>query len=78
MKDCQEPSPSLAPPFQLASERLGPLPLVNELIEQLHLQALLERYVPTSDRRCRLPYDRDRGSWGQPLTINIVGTGGTG
>lgn len=51
----------MAPPFQLASQRLGPLPLVNELIEQLQLQALLERYVPTSDRRCRLPCDKALG-----------------
>ena len=61
MKDCQPLSAPVAAPFQLASQRLGPLPLVNELIEQLQLQALLERYVPTSDRRCRLPYDKALG-----------------
>ncbi len=41
-------SASRAPPFDLASERLGPLPLVNELIGQLELPPLLDRYVPTA------------------------------
>ena len=61
MKDCQPFSAPLDPPFQLASQRLGPLPLVNEMIAQLELQALLERYVPTTDRRCRLPYAKGLG-----------------
>ena len=61
MKTRQDPFASLAPPFQLASQRLGPLPLVNELIDQLGLRTLLGRYVPTNDRRCRLPYDRALG-----------------
>jgi transposase len=51
----------VAPPFQLASERLGPLPLVNELIGQLELERLLDHYVPTTDRRCRLAYGKALG-----------------
>jgi transposase len=61
MRKGQEVSALLAPPFQLASERLGPLPLVNEFIAQLELPRLLERYVPTPDRRCRLPYGKALG-----------------
>jgi len=61
MKTCQQLSPSLQPPFDLASERLGPLPLINELIGQLELPTLLDRYVPTTDRRCRLPYGKALG-----------------
>ena len=49
------------PPFELASERLGPLPLVNHFIEQLRLPRLLDRYVPTTDRRCRLAYGKALG-----------------
>lgn len=37
--------------FALQSERLGPLPLVNAFLERMGLQALLERHVPTPDRR---------------------------
>lgn len=37
--------------FGLATERLGPLPLVNHFLERLGLAALLERHVPTADRR---------------------------
>jgi len=49
------------PPFELVSERLGPLPLVNHFIEQLQLPRLLDRYVPTTDRRCRLVYAKALG-----------------
>ena len=37
--------------FSLQSERLGPLPLVNAFLQRMGLEALLEQYVPTSDRR---------------------------
>ena len=37
----------------LRTERLGPLPLINHFLE---LEARLERFVPTEDRRIRLPY----------------------
>lgn len=37
--------------LDLHSERMGPLPLVNHFIERLGLQDLLEKHVPTQDRR---------------------------
>ena len=42
--------------FALHSERLGPLPLINHFIDRLDLAALLDKYVPTRDRRCALPH----------------------
>ena len=42
-------------------ERLGPLPLLNHFIEQFDLEAILERFVPTRDGRCRLPYAKGLG-----------------
>jgi len=41
-------------PFQLASQRLGALPLVNHFLDRIGLDALLERWLPTPDRRFRL------------------------
>ena len=41
--------------------RLGPLPLLNHFLDRLGLPALLERFVPTTDRRCRLPYAKGLG-----------------
>ena len=52
---------AFSPPFELISERLGPLPLVNHFMEQLGLEATLERFVPTRDGRCRLPYAKGLG-----------------
>jgi transposase len=40
----------------LRGERLGALPLVNHCIERLELERHLEAFVPTTDRRVRLPY----------------------
>ena len=37
--------------LDLLSERLGPLPLINHFIARLGLEALLDRHVPTRDRR---------------------------
>ena len=45
----------------LKTERLGPLPLVNHFLERLDLEARLERFVPTHDRRIRLPYAKALG-----------------
>ena len=42
--------------FQLQTERLGPLPLINHVLDRLGLLPILDRFVPTQDRRCRLPY----------------------
>jgi transposase len=61
MKECQVSFVPPDPPFELASERLGPLPLINELIGQLELERLLDRHVPTTDRRCRLAYAKALG-----------------
>jgi transposase len=47
--------------FSLNTERLGPLPLVNHFIERMGLAALLEKYVPTSDKRCRVPHAQALG-----------------
>jgi transposase len=41
--------------FELHSERIGPLPLVNHFIERMGLQELLSRHVP-SDARCTVPH----------------------
>ena len=38
--------------------RLGPLPLVDHFLDRLGVPALLERFVPTTDPRCRLPYSK--------------------
>ena len=48
-------------PLDLVVERLGPLPLVNHLLERLGVEALLERFVPTTNARCRLPYAKALG-----------------
>lgn len=42
--------------FTLKTERLGPLPLVNHFVQRMGLAALLEKHVPTTDRRCRVPH----------------------
>ncbi|MBD3334734.1 MAG: IS1634 family transposase [Candidatus Eisenbacteria bacterium] len=49
------------PALRLEIQRLGPLPLVNHLLARLDLERLLERFVPTRDRRCALPYARALG-----------------
>lgn len=47
--------------FTLHRERLGPLPLVNHFLDKLGLEALLDQFVPTTDRRCTLPYAKGLG-----------------
>ena len=47
--------------FGLSSERLGPLPLINHFIQRLRLEALLDRHVPTTDRRCAVPHAKALG-----------------
>jgi transposase len=47
--------------FELHSERLGPLPLVNAFLERMGLQALLEKYVPTADRRSAVTHAQALG-----------------
>lgn len=53
MCNLQESTPSDAR-FTLHSERLGPLPLINHFLQRIGIEALFERYVPTTDRRCAL------------------------
>ncbi len=43
------------PPFQLRSQRLGPLPIVDRFLGRIGLRALLERHLPAGDRRVALP-----------------------
>jgi transposase len=43
-------------PFALSSERLGPLPIVNRFMEQAGVEKIFDSFVPTTDKRCRLPY----------------------
>ena len=45
----------------LQSERLGPLPLINHFLQRLDLEARLDRFVPTRDKRIRLPYAKALG-----------------
>ncbi|MCC7081592.1 MAG: DUF4277 domain-containing protein, partial [Burkholderiales bacterium] len=47
--------------FALHSERLGPLPLVNHFLERMGMQALLERYIPTADRRSAVTHAQALG-----------------
>ena len=43
------------------AERLGALPLINHFIRRLNLARRLEDFVPTTDRRIRLPYAKALG-----------------
>jgi hypothetical protein len=45
----------------LKTERLGPLPLINHFLERLDLETRMDRFVPTHDRRIRLPYAKALG-----------------
>jgi transposase len=45
----------------LQSERLGSLPLINHFLQRLDLESRLDRFVPTRDRRVRLPYAKALG-----------------
>lgn len=40
--------------FELRSEALGAMPLVNHFLERLNLHELLERHVPHDDRRLKV------------------------
>mgnify|MGYP001609290875 CR=1 FL=1 len=51
----------LRQPFDLGSQRLGPLPIVNHFMERLGIDALLEEFVPTEDSRVGLPYAKGLG-----------------
>ena len=51
MSTLQDPTRSDAR-FTLHSERLGPLPLINHFLQRIDLEAIIDRHVPTNDRRC--------------------------
>ena len=60
MPSCQAP-PLSTDAFKLRGERVGPLPLINRFLDRLGLEDLLDRLVPTQDRRVRLPYAKGLG-----------------
>jgi len=60
MNPCQVPSLS-TDALELRRERLGPLPVINRFLDRLGLEALLDRFVPTTDRRIRLPFAKGLG-----------------
>ena len=41
-------------PFELASEVLGPLPVVNRFLDRIGLARRLDRHLPSNDRRLRV------------------------
>ncbi|MGH2858603.1 MAG: IS1634 family transposase [Solirubrobacteraceae bacterium] len=43
------------PPFELRSQRLGALPIVDRFLARIGLRALLERHLPAGDQRVVLP-----------------------
>lgn len=45
----------------LHTQRLGPLPLINHFLSRLGMEDHLDRWVPTKDRRIRLPYAKGLG-----------------
>lgn len=47
--------------LRLVTERLGPLPIINRFLARLDLDSLLDRFVPTDDRRVRLRYSKALG-----------------
>jgi len=47
--------------LSLATERLGPLPLINHFLTRFGLDERLDRFVPTRDRRVRVPYGKALG-----------------
>jgi len=42
-------------PFELTTQRLGALPIVDHFLRRIGLQELLERHLPAGDRRVMLP-----------------------
>ena len=47
--------------FSLKTCRSGPLPIVNHFIKNAGINQILEKYVPTDDRRTTLPYAKALG-----------------
>ena len=57
-------------PFDLESELLGPLPIVDHFLQRLRLADLLERHVPHEDRRLRLAPSRALGVLVRNLVVH--------
>ena len=56
------PQPALSPAeLGVLAERLGPLPLINHLLQRLGLAELLERHVPTADGRSTVSHAQALG-----------------
>lgn len=53
----------------LSYERLGAVALINHFLERLALERHLEHFVPTTDRRVRLPYAKALGVLVRSLLI---------
>ena len=51
----RDQTPTPAGPFQLRSEHLGALPIVDWFLERIGLRGLLERHLPAGDERVTLP-----------------------
>jgi transposase len=47
--------------FELRTERLGPLPIVNHFLERLGLEEIFRRFVPTDDLRYLLGHEKALG-----------------
>jgi transposase len=60
MNKCQGKSVPVTE-LDLKTERLGPLPIINHFIDKMGLDRLLDRFVPTTDKRVRLPYAKGLG-----------------
>ena len=60
MSGPQAPSRNNAP-YSLNSERLGPLPLVNAFLQRMGLVELLDKYVPTTDKRTAVSHAQSLG-----------------
>ena len=52
---------SVSPQFTLATERLGPLPLVNHFLDRMGLLVLLEEHLGASDARSALSHAQALG-----------------
>lgn len=52
---------SLPTDLALTTERLGPLPLIDHILSRFGLDDRLDRFVPTTDRRVRVPYGKGLG-----------------
>jgi transposase len=53
--------PVLPGDLSLRIEKLGPLPLVNHFLDRAGIPALFERFVPSDNARCSLPYAQGLG-----------------